>query len=79
MAKFCSVECERDGSICDFCNHYQDEYRDILKNGSFAGVGICAVTKEEVFPYDGDNCDNFECFQLKEEFYNKLNKKEIKI
>lgn len=63
MAKFCSEECERDGSICDFCIHYQDEYRDILQNDSFAGEGICSVTKEEVSACDGFNCDDFECFK----------------
>lgn len=64
MAKFCSAECEGDGSICDFCSHYQDEYRDILQNGSFVGEGMCAITKEEVLASDGFNCDDFECFRI---------------
>ncbi|WP_133014983.1 hypothetical protein [Clostridium cuniculi] len=69
MAKFCSVECEEVGAICDFCIYYQDEYRDILQNGSFAGEGICGVTTEEVSACDGYNCEKFECFKLNIEEY----------
>lgn len=67
MAKFCSDECE---SLCDFCQHYKDEYRDIKKitradgSLSFAGEGICDVDNHETDALDGYNCDNFECFRL---------------
>jgi hypothetical protein len=72
MAKFCSDECKETGSICDFCNHYKDEYRDIKKiidiegNLRFAGVGICDIDNSETDAISGYNCDNFECFMIKE-------------
>lgn len=70
MAKFCSDECEEMGSICDWCIHYKDEYRDIKEirreDGSleFAGEGICAVDSHETDACDGYNCDNFECSMI---------------
>lgn len=72
MAKFCSDDCKETGSICDFCKHYKDDYRDIkkLKNkdGSlrFAGDGICDVDNHETDACDGYNCGNFECFRIKD-------------
>jgi hypothetical protein len=70
MAKFCSDECT---SICDFCIHYQDEYRDIKQlkreDGSsrFAGEGKCGIDNSDVDTSDGMNCDNFECFKIGKE------------
>jgi hypothetical protein len=70
MAKFCNDECKNIGSICDFCIHYKDKYRDILKlqrgDGSyeFAGEGICGISNSPTDALDGCGCDNFECFLI---------------
>lgn len=64
MAVFCSDDCKDMGSICDFCKHYRDEYRDILKLNEFAGNGVCAFDNSEVDACDGYNCDNFMCFRI---------------
>lgn len=59
MAKFCDDDCE---AICDFCKHYDDEFRYI--NGQFAGDGTCNVDGKLVDACDGYKCDNFKCFRL---------------
>jgi len=70
MAEFCNDECEEQGSICDFCIFYLDEYRDILElkdedgKPEFAGNGICKIDKHEVDACDGYNCNNFHCFRI---------------
>lgn len=64
MAKFCGKDCEEVGSICDFCIHYQDEYRDIQNNGLFAGEGICDIDGSETDAASGYNCENYECFRV---------------
>lgn len=62
MAKFCSEDCV---VICDFCKHYRDTYRDIEKNGKFAGESVCIVDGKSVSACDGYGCENFECFRIK--------------
>ena len=68
MAEFCDDDCV---AICDFCDNYLDEYRDIRKlkreNGilRFAGDGECKIDKHKVDACDGYNCDNFHCFRIK--------------
>jgi hypothetical protein len=72
IAKFCCEECRDIGSICDFCKHYQDEYRDIKKlkypegHFKFAGEGICDIDNHETDACAGYECDNFECFNVKD-------------
>ena len=66
MAKFCSDECKQQGSICDFCIHYADQYRDIEgKECEFAGYGICKISNEEVEANEGYHCNDFECCEIK--------------
>jgi hypothetical protein len=72
MARFCSDECREMGSICDFCKHYKDEYRDIKKlkhsdgRFKFAGEGICDIDNHGTDADAGYNCNNFVCFLLQD-------------
>ncbi|MFY0516280.1 hypothetical protein ACOMCU_00420 [Lysinibacillus sp. UGB7] len=58
MAKYCGKECEEMGGVCDFCNHYTDDYKGTDKG--FAGEGLCTKKNIKVVAHDGCD-DDFHC------------------
>lgn len=62
MAKFCSEECKKEGSICDFCKHFKDNSLNTADPKD--DKGLCLITNKEVSSKGGANCDNFECFNI---------------
>lgn len=63
MATFCSKECERMGSLCDFCVHFAPE---IEYNGDAMiplDHGTCIATGKDVERCEGFKCEFFVCFK----------------
>lgn len=58
MAKYCGEDCEKIGSICDFCKHYKDDSE--LTGGKFEGEGICAIKNVRTDALDSCD-DDFYC------------------
>ena len=73
-----SKECKKT-LICSFCQHYQDELKDILNlkdkydKPQNAGIGICGISNQVVGMIDGFGCFDFN----RNKFKNKINIKEI--
>lgn len=61
MPKFCSKECEEQGTICDFCEFY-DFNGD--ENGAYTGDGWCNKFNIQKEPFEGYNCEEFVCFRI---------------
>jgi hypothetical protein len=62
MAEYCSEECRKVGSVCDFCKFYNFNGDE---RGVYTGDGKCEHTEHPRHEEPDSGCDDFVCRGLK--------------